>query len=294
MSDVQAKRMNPEQAERVRVLALWDAMGYPPTGAELASAAGYAPVESPIKLHRGRLVFEGREDLVAEHELRERLFPRKIRAARKAARWLARLGGVRFVALCNTTALAHARDGGDLDFFVVTKSGVLTQTRGWSALRFALAGRRPGSRASERDAVCLSFFVDDHSLDLSPLMLAGDDPYFRLWFLSLLPLVDDGVSSELWKANASIRARHPEARPWIMHPRPAVPIPRIRIPAIKALEPLAYSVQDRAMSPSLRALKNTDTRVVINPHIHKFHAEDGREEFRRLAAETCKRYGVDP
>lgn len=286
--------MKDLRAERIRVLALWDAMGYPPTEAELASVAGFAPLEDPFLLTRGRVTFAGREDLVAEHEAREVFFPRKIRAARKAATWLARLSGVRFVALCNTTALAHARDGGDLDFFVITKSGVLTQTRGWSALRFALAGRRPGSRDAERDAVCLSFFVDDQSLDLAPLMLAGDDPYFRLWFLSLLPLVDDGVSAELWRANAAIRERHPDAEPWIPHPSLRVPIPGLRIPAFPSLDPLASSLQERAMSPSLKEMRNKDTRVVITPRVHKFHAEDGREAFRDRAAETCLRYGVHP
>ena len=286
--------MTDIRAERIRVLALWDAMGYPPTEAELSAAGGFLPLEAPFVSTRGRITFAGREDLVAEHEKREALFPRKIRAARKAAAWLARVSGVRFVALCNTTALAHARDGGDLDFFVITKSGVLTQTRGWAALRFALTGRRPGSREAERDAVCLSFFVDEKNLDLSPLMLPGDDPYFRLWFLSLLPLVDDGISRELWEANKTIRERHPSARPWIMHPSLNVPIPSIRLPCLSLLEPLAVSLQGRSMSSSLREMMNKDTRVVITPHVHKFHADDGREMFRTKAAETCKAYGVVP
>jgi len=286
--------MTDIRAARIRALALWDAMGYPPTEAELSAVAGFLPIVEPLVVTRGRITFLGREELVKEHELREALFPRKIRAARKAAAWLARVSGVRFVALCNTTALAHARDGGDLDFFVITKSGVLTQTRGWSAVRFALTGRRPGSRESERDAVCLSFFVDDSKLDLSPLMLARDDPYFRLWFLSLLPLVDDGVSKELWNANTKILEQHPTARPWIMHPTLGVPIPRLRIPCLSGLESLAVSLQGRSLSPSLRELMNKDTRVVITPHVHKFHADDGREAFREQAAATCKTYGLDP
>ncbi|MEI7512731.1 MAG: hypothetical protein WCK01_04730 [Candidatus Uhrbacteria bacterium] len=286
--------MDDIRSERIRALALWDAMSYPPTEAELGAVAGFLPVEAPLTVTRGRLTFVGREELVKEHELREALFPRKIRAARKAAKWLARLSGVRFVALCNTTALMHARDGGDLDFFVITRSGVLTQTRGWAALRFALTGRRPSAQDAERDAVCLSFFVDDSHLDISPLMLSGDDPYFRLWFLSLLPLVDDGVSAEFWKVNARIREQHPYARPWIMHPSIHVKIPWMQIPSFKSLDPLAAAVQARTMSQVLREKMNKDTRVVITPHVHKFHADDGRERFREQAAQTCKQYGVAP
>lgn len=284
--------MTHEQAERIRVLALWDAMGYPPTAVELASASAPGTVEAPLVETRGRITFVGRESLVAEHERRARLFPRKLRHARAAAKWLARLSGVRFVAVTQTTALANARDEGDLDFFVITKTGVLTQTRGWASLRFALTGRRPGSAAAERDAVCLSFFVDDSALDLSSLMLPGDDPYFRLWFLSLLPLVDDGVSADLWKANAAITSRHPHARPWIMHPTIQVASSKYQIPSFPSLERFVMRLQSRAMSPALKEMMNKDTRVVITPHVLKFHAEDGRERFRSMAAETCKKYGL--
>lgn len=282
------------RSERIRALALWDAMSYPPTEAELGAVAGFLPIEAPLVVTRGRITFGGRENLVKEHELREALFPRKIRAARKAAKWLARLSGVRFVALCNTTALMHARDGGDLDFFIITRSGVLTQTRGWAALRFALTGRRPSVGDVERDAVCLSFFVDDSRLDISPLMLSGDDPYFRLWFLSLLPLVDDGVSKNFWESNVQIRERHSFARRWMMHTSLQVKIPWIRIPSFAFLDRAAAAVQARTMSQVLRDKMNKNTSVVITPHVHKFHTDDGRERFREQAAQTCKQYGVAP
>ncbi|HVM90462.1 MAG TPA: hypothetical protein VMU11_01015 [Verrucomicrobiae bacterium] len=282
--------MTDIRAERIRVLALWDAMGYPPTEAELASAAGFAPVETPIRLHRGRLVFEGREALVDEHEARERLFPRKIRKARRVARFLARLGGVRFVALCNTTALAHANDDGDLDFFIITKRGVVTQTRGWASLRYKLAMQRPGNKA--KDPVCLSYFVDETSLDLSAHQLSGDDPYFRLWFVSLLPLYDDGVMREFWEANQSILARHPQAKRWIINPDLEVPRMRLRWPAQASFEGMAAWLHGLLVSKTLKRMANRDTRVIISPHVLKFHSEDGRAAFRERALETCKRYGL--
>jgi hypothetical protein len=278
------------RALRIKAMALYDAMAYPPTAPELDAASVPAPIEAPFKLIRGRVVFEGGEALIEEHERREALFPAKVKRARQVAKFLAGLSGVRFVALCNTTALAHASEDGDLDFFVITRKNTIMQTRGWSTLRFAFS--RPGTRASDRDAVCLSYFVDDSALDLSSHMLPVDDPYFRFWFLSLLPLYDDGISAELWKANASILAQHPNARPWIISEDLRVTRPWWRLPTIPALDALAARLHEFLISPKLKSMRNLDTRVIINEHVLKFHADDGRERFRSKAQETAYKYGV--
>ena len=125
--------------------------------------------------------------------------------------------------------------------------------------------------------MCLSFFVDDRHLDLTTLQLAGDDVYFRHWFLSLLPLYDDGVGRELWERNAAIRARHPDARPWTVSPDVRVGSVRIRMPAFAFLEKPARWIQMRAFGPAIREAMNRDTRVVVRDGVLKFHVEDGRE-----------------
>jgi hypothetical protein len=278
---------------RLRALAFADAIGYAPTEVELSLWSEPGELAPPMRLHRGRVTFEGREDLVEEHESREALFPRKIRRARQVARFLARLPGVRFVAVTQTTALAHARDEGDLDMFVIARPGSLALTRMLATGWYALTGARPGARKSERDAVCLSFFIDDSALDLSSLMLPDSDPYFRYWFLSLLPLYDDGVSSELWSANQTILSQHPHARCWMVNPDARVRRPWLHAPRLAFLDPFVRWLQNRTMSKSLRELANRDTRVVITPHVLKFHADDARERFREVYRQTCKRYGVD-
>lgn len=279
---------------RQQSLAFFAALNYPPTPAELDLSSATGPLEAPMKLVRGRLVLEGMESLVDEHEKRRLFLPRKLRVARKAARLLARLSGVRFVALCNTTALGHARDEGDLDFFVVTRTGVVTQTRGWATLWFKLFGKRPGSGSSDRDAVCLSYFVDDSALDLSSHMLPDGDPYFSHWFISMLPLYDDGVSAELWKTNEKIRALHPNAIQWIMSPDLRVQQPGLRLPAIPGFESAARSLHEAMISPKLKAMRNQDTRVIVNEHVLKFHADDGRIKFRERYQDICRQYGIAP
>lgn len=279
---------------RLQSLALFAALGYPPTPVELAMVSSDGPVESPMKLVRGRVVLEGEDSMVAEHEARRLFLPRKLRKARRVTRWLARLSGVRFVALCNTTALGHARDEGDLDFFIVTRSGSVWQTRLFATLPFKLFGGRPKSDASERDAVCLSYFVDDAALDLAPHMLDGDDPYFRHWFLSLLPLYDDGVSADLWKANTSIRSHHPGAVPWIPNADLRISSSTLRIPHFLWLERFAMWLQGKTFSGAIRQIMNKDTRVIVNDHVLKFHVDDGREKFRQMYRDICTKYGIAP
>ncbi|HEU0050993.1 MAG TPA: hypothetical protein VFQ60_02965 [Patescibacteria group bacterium] len=296
----------------VRTLSFFDAYDYPPTRAELFYtwdrgadngravtqndlATGFVRLETDgiIAETRGRITFSGRTALVADHEKRAALFPFKIRQARRIVRWLVRLSGVRFVALCNTTALEHAKAPGDLDFFIIAKRGSLWQTRFFSVLPFKFFNRRPRA-GQEMNTACFSFFIDDEQLDLSGLQLAGDDVYFRHWFLSLLPLYDDGISVSFWEANQSLLARHPMALPWIPSHDLCVPQAHLRIPMLSSLERIAKRIQTRYFPESIRALMNQDTRVQVNDHVLKFHVNDGREAYRSRYYERCTDHAVSP
>jgi hypothetical protein len=282
----------------VELIASWD-RGlsldiFSPSWKEVKSVLYDLVKEKRVIVMRGRCVFPGQESLVFEHERRETFFPRKIRRAKQVVDWLSRLAGVRFVALCNTTALAHARDESDLDFFIVTRNGTLWQTRGLAALPFKLLGLRPhASEWAERDAVCFSFFVDDTALDLTSLQLPSDDPYFRHWFLSLLPLYDDGVGDALWKANTSITHNHPLALQWISHLELTKNVPLIRIPTMGSLEKMAKRLQSRVLPRTVQLQANQATHVVIGEHVLKLHTTDNREAFRNVYRQQCEAYGVE-
>lgn len=292
------------EAALLRSLTWCETLGYAPTRVELLLTqddgdATNADIEQLLRsgrilAHAGRLVFPETADAIL-HQMRRRdpLQPRKRRRARRVAAWLARLSGVRYVAIANTTALGYARDEGDLDLFVIVRAGSIWITRLLGALPFRLLGMtpRPGN---ERDAVCLSYFIADDALDLSAHMLEGDDPYFRHWFLSLLPLFDDGISTRLWDANVSIRSRHPSAQSWIISPDLAVRARRIRIPAPHWLESFARWAQLRWFPRTIRERMNRDSTVIVNDHALKFHVTDGREEYRRIYADACRWRGIEP
>jgi hypothetical protein len=245
-----------------------------------------------VSVVRGRYLLT---DLRADLESKltgEEWMPRKLRKARKIARWLARLAGVRAVFLCNRTAFGLPHDEGDLDFFVIVRHGSIWQTRGLAGLPFVLLRDRPKAGTKERDVVCLSFFLSDQALDLAPCLLQPDDVYFRHWFLGLLPLVDDGVMQELWDANHKIHAQHLSAKVWIASPDLRVPKPRVRFPVNVWLERLARALQMKYFPRLLRERANQDTRVMISDQYLKFHIDDGREAVQERYQELCQRYGI--
>lgn len=308
----------------IRAMCLFAAWEYPPTRAEWMAGAGCEtcnvsrrevgmPTESSAKRvaleemekaiqklinnHvvielRGRIIFSGQNALIEEHEKREVLFARKFRRSRWVTRWLAMFGGVKFVALCNTTARAHADENSDLDFFVIAKRGRVWQTRLWATLPFRLLGWRPRADRAVRDAVCLSFFIDEDAFDLSPLMLPDDDPDFRHWFLSFLPLYDDGVGEIFWRANKAITNQHPFALPWIVNPDARIKKSFARFPSFAFLEPFARALQTHFMNQEIAARMNRNTTVVVNDHVMKFHVHDGRAAYRERYVELRNRYEV--
>ncbi|MDO8584302.1 MAG: hypothetical protein Q7R83_03940 [bacterium] len=303
--------MDFQESGLLRTLCFFDTQDYAPTKTELmahwdtGSVEGGLPTRNDITAacdrllaggticeKRGRLFLSGREELVSLHETRAEIFPRKLRRARTIVRWLSRLGGVRFVALCNTTAVGHARDESDLDFFIIAKNGSLWQTRFLSVLPF-LRSRVPIGQPEKRvtDPVCLSFFIDDSALSLQSLALQPSDPYFRCWFLSLLPLFDDGVSREFWDANKGWLAQFPFAERWIATPGPEAP--RFRIPVLP-IERWAERFQRRRFPQTIKERMNKDTAVRVDDHTLKFHMDDHRARFLEAYRHRCQAYGITP
>lgn len=301
----------------LRTLAFHAAWGYAPTRVQLLNALDQRSSDQVLEkvdvsvvlsdlLTRkiliedsGRISFSKYADQIQSGREKEMSFPRKLRKARKVACYLSALPWVRAVFLCNTAALGQSADSSDLDFFIVARHGAIWRTRLASVLPFVLKGDRPGSRDTV-DPVCLSFFISDDDLDLSSRMLEQDDPYFRYWFLYLLPLKEDGVLYELWNANAAILRRHPFAKQWLAldmeYPRPAKPsTPNPKSKDAKCWsESIARRLQEKMFPQAIKSRANLDTGVMIDSCTLKFHVKDNRQMFKDKYYEICKEYGVKP
>ena len=253
-----------------------------------------------VVLRYGRFVFPDKMELLDEQRNNEIWNSRKMRTARIVTKWLSHLSSVRFVALCNTTAHGHARNNADLDFFIITRAGRIMTTRALAVLPFKLMRKRPTS-GHEQDAICLSYFITDDGLDLSSHMLDSSDAgprtpdrdiYFRYWFLSLLPLYDDGISTELWNSNRQIIECHPFSRPWISPPDLRVRQPKFRIQVSSIFESPAKKLQTRAFPLQIRDVMNKDTRVMVTDKVLKFHVQDGRAQYLNEYRSECRSRGL--
>lgn len=297
------------QLSILRTIAFFDVLNYAPTWIECSSwiewdgGSGFdrqsPPSSQELLDARDQLVREGKLEfafgrVACAHRLaplaslmmdRMPLMARKLRHARHAAKWILRSAGVRYIALVNTTALGQARDEGDLDFFVIVKHGTIWSTRLLSGFPYRIAGKLSGKNAVP-DAVCLSYFISDESLDLSSHLLMPDDPYYRYWFCSMLPLYDDGISEELWKQNSAIHQRHPFATHWEIAPDLAVKAPLIRYAPLKFMESIARGFQMGWFPNQITDRMNRDTSVMVSDSVLKFHIDDGREGYRQKYKEN--------
>lgn len=111
---------------------------------------------------------------------------------------------VRMVAVCNNLAFSSVDEESDIDLFIVAKEGRLFFVRTFATVLFHLLGvRRHGTKVAGR--FCLSFYVDDSSLDLSPLAIE-DDLYLAHWVRTMTVVIDDGVSGDFFDSNFWVRS----------------------------------------------------------------------------------------
>ncbi len=244
-----------------------------------------------------RITLKSHSQIIEEGRDNEIYFPRKLRNVRRAVRYLKLLPWIRAICLCNTSALGQARDNSDLDFFIICRAGTIWRTRFFATLPFKILNARPGER--KVDPVCLSFFVTDDALNLNNLSLDTDDPYMRYWFLSLLPLTDDGILSLLWEQNRDLRRKHPNAEKWIALDKSPVP-GTITIKKNTGEQPIPLierwlrQIQSVRFPKALAEIANQDTRVVINDNVLKFHVTDNRKLFRDKYYQLCHALNINP
>lgn len=300
------------EAAVLRTVAWFMIIGYPPLEEEVlqdldigSTKTTVSRVEAILAIESlansrylqkrvGRLVLPDFLPLVAERERRERFFPRKWARIQRLGRWLRWIPSIRFLAVCNTTALGAARDEADIDLFLIVRRDSLWLTRGFLLFFTTLLFRRPGQRHGERDAWCFSFLMDETDLGLERFVQAPADPYLRFWTRHLLPILDDGIGRSFWEAQAWAVARQPFARRWLAWkslPDRSRPFPRL----FAVLERWAFIFQ-RWYGPHALwgKVAGQTTDVVLTERVCKTHTDDRRTAFRLSYEALCQRLDITP
>lgn len=240
--------------------------------------------------HRDNLYFlKGKDNIVEKRREQFDLSERKSRIARRAARILRFVNGVKMVAICNNF---YYKLESDIDLFIVIKPGRIWFSRFLITILIHLFGlRRHGKRIADR--ICLSFYATDNNLDLGNIALPEADPYMNFWIKYLRPIYNDGVYEKFFQENSWVKDRLPNVLKQNPVSRELV-LDNIFSKAFKGLnglwfdsfignvlEKLSKKVQLNKMSYNkVSVSKENDTRVIISDDILKFHENDRRQEIK--------------
>ena len=251
--------------------------------------------EGLVRMQDGGIVLAKSEGLFARQEMWRADAVRKWRVAKRWARVFGWIPGVRAVAVCNSLAWETTTTESDIDFFVVVRRGSIWFVRACALLPLALLRARPGERS--QDPVCMSFFLSDHTLTIADMKITPEDPYLTYWVRALVPLVDDGVFAQFWRADGwAVRdlplTTHRENTRhrmqsfglwvnWLLWRALA------GSSILRGLERLSEAGQRRAFPPEIRAQLGQGSAVIASERALKFHVHDARAALYKRWKELC-------
>lgn len=115
-----------------------------------------------ISHKQGFFFFEGKKELITRRLLREKISQAKIKIARKAARFLAKIPWIWFVGVTGSLAMNSAHEEDDIDLMLITAPNTLWLMRPLSYFVLLINGfslRRFGVK-EEKDQLCLNIWLD--------------------------------------------------------------------------------------------------------------------------------------
>ena len=241
-----------------------------------------------IETYNGFYFLAGRKEILKQRNDFYNLANQKHKIARRGAKILRFLPGVKMVAIGNNF---YYHDSSDIDLFIVVAAGRLWLLRSLITIIIHACGlRRHGKKVANR--LCLSFYVSEDNENLSNLTLM-EDPYFYYWLSFLIPLYSEGkYYQHFWEVNNWIMAKLPNSSDLGLEYARNVRdnfffrgVRQILAGLIFSkfgarLEKTFKKIQLRKMASNVSSLaKEKDTRVIISDSVLKFHENDRREQF---------------
>lgn len=290
------KNINILKEAIVKTIAFFDMFDYPLTvnevwrnlGVKCELAEIMEVLEGGIKnidKQNGFYFFSGRESIVGERQKRYKAADRKFKRALRLAKFYKVIPWIRLIAVGNLMGADNLKPESDIDIFIITENKRLWLVRFLCAGLAQVFGLRPRP-GKTKDKICLSFFISEQAMDLSPLMIK-DDIYFIYWLAGLTPIYDSGsVYKRLIEKNGWLKERLPN---WQENNQSAMRDGGLGFSRfyrdvvdmlIGGLEPNFKKLQLRFLSKNLWRLMNMDKRVIMNDKVLKLHSNDRREEYR--------------
>ena len=114
----------------------------------------------------GFYFLEGRGGLIYKRVLRKRISAKKTKIAKKTAKILSFVPGIRMIGLTGSLAMENSSEESDIDLMIITKKGLLWTTRLCCYMAMWLCGhkiRKPGNKY-QADKLCLNMWLDESDL----------------------------------------------------------------------------------------------------------------------------------
>lgn len=198
--------------------------------------------------------------------------------------------GVEMIALCNSLSWLQATDESDIDLLIVTKPGMIWQTRFALTSVLALLNKRPTS-TNHSGKICLSFFVSSDHLDLSSVR-NQEDVYMDYWLNHLIALYDPqnllpSISQQkrvIGHTISQITTDNFLSKCFqLLFFKPSK--------QIAFLEKQSKKWQLNKFPKALKEAAEVDSsNVVISDKMLKFHLNDRREEFQKRFDEVMREF----
>ncbi|MFH0779708.1 MAG: hypothetical protein V1928_02505 [Parcubacteria group bacterium] len=252
-----------------------------------------------LESQEGFYFLKGRSNIVGMRKRRYLIADRKLRRARPYVYLIGKLPFVKAVFICNNLAYRNAPGESDIDLAIITANGSAWSARFFAAALMKLLCRRPTERTT-RDRICLSFFVDEDSLELKRLSYP-DDIHFAYWVGQFMPVFDpENYAERFFKANEWIKKFLPNIFSIKENYSAAGGTnsrAKINFPGGGILEKILHKFQLLIMPKRiLEKASQGNTDVVLGNGILKFHTKDRRlavkqeweEKIRKLSIENQK------
>ena len=247
-------------------------------------------LKDKISVSEGFYTLKGSEYFYLLRKQNNNLAERKFRKVIRLATFYRLIPFVRMIAVCNTLAYSNAREGSDIDLFIITKQNKIWLARFFTILFIKFFGLRPED-GDNQDAFCLTFFISENALNLENIIMKGKDIYFPYWIQQLMPIYDpDSLYQKFLKANKWYLDYLPNGYynqffKEVRETKWSKIISKIfgfifSPPFLNRWSDEIYRrLQARIIATNLQELINIDTRVIVNEQMLKFHDNDRREIF---------------
>jgi hypothetical protein len=225
----------------------------------------------------------------------------KMKIARRAARLIRSVPFLRAIFVCNSVGAGLAKEGSDIDFFIIAAPKRIWLVRFFTNFILKLFRLRTYGKNS-RDKICLSFYVDENNLNLVSLRALDEDVHFIYWLHQMIPVFDPKnfyakfISANDWTKKFVPNISRKSVSSYLLSVKDsgfACVWRKIWETMWQGaygnlLENQVKSIQTQMLKDSLKKQAATGERgVIISDMVLKFHENDTRKEIYDKWKKLC-------